>query len=299
MVDFSSLLKKIVEIYGEEFLYENHFATPVEYHGYLGVEIASDDEGCYVKMESDSGYDIYDKNYLYPVNVEFIEKVAKKYGVSHSKERSFYLSIDSLDEKEIKVKLGRFATFMDVCALYKYIGYYIFDKEAAVSEYGENYFDKYFHIDNDEFVACALDFEKVKEAVLSSNHWCWVTGCTQVSDGYKFETVFYNDKNEKLTFDVVNRSGKACFQIGLNFDKVASLEKFKSIMLSTLSKIDDKNKCVCDYLGENVGVEVASAICYAMIAANYEFFACYDERLAIGYDSEWLKKQELIIPKQN
>ena len=269
MVEKNSLIKKIEEIYSEKFLHETCFVTPVEYHGFLCVAICADDNGCYVTMESDSGFDIFDAHYLYPMKRAFVQKVADKFRIDYLEGRGYYLPIESLSELEIKQKLGRFATFMDVCALYKYIGYHAFDREVVVKEFGEDYFDKYFSIDNEEFVDKAVDFAKAKETLLKNDRNGWIDNFVDFQNGFTVETNFYDADNNKITFSVVNKNGKACVQVGLNFDKVKMLEKFEDILISTLYRYDSKEQCACLYLFED---DIDAAICYAMIASNYEFF---------------------------
>ena len=279
MIEFKDLLEKIRSIYGKDFLYgewinEYTFCTPIYLDHYSLVTLKKDNEGICVTIHYDSMGEILDNNWMYPVSEKFIESVAKKYRIDHSDSRYYYLSIDSLDENEIKDKVGRFTTFISVCASYKDVGAFIYD-ESLNNE--EDYILKYSGKD--------IEIEKVRESIYKENYRGWIIGETKTNDGYIFETLLRDENGEPLTFEVKKIKNKTCACVYTNYREVKKLRKLKAIMCLYLGKYDDElelfGEQLDEYVTNNINLYLSGILGHLVVANNYEFFDTFDDNLIV------------------
>ena len=280
MITFKEAIDKISDIYGKDFLYpewinEYTFCTPVELDGYVLVSLKKDkDGGIYIGVHYDSIGEILNSNWMYPVSEELVGKVAKKYHIDYSDNRYYHLSINSLEEEEIKDKIGRFTTFVSILASYKDIGYFIYDETLDTEE---DYLLKYSGKD--------IEVEKVKDAIFKDNYRGWILGAKEINGGYVFETLLRDENGKSLTFEVKKIKKKTCFCVCDNYKEVRNLRKYKSVMCLYLGKYDGElelfGEQLDEYVADNINMYLADVLSHLVVAHNYEFFADFDDNLIV------------------
>lgn len=280
MITFKEAIDKISDIYGKDFLYpeginEYTFCTPVELDGYVLVSLKKDkDSSIYVGVHYDSIGEILNSNWMYPVSEELVDQVAKKYHIDYSDNRYYHLSINSLEEEEIKDKIGRFATFVSILASYKDVGYFIYDETLDTEE---DYLLKYSGKD--------IEVEKVKDAIFKDNYRGWILGAKEINGGYVFETLLRDENGKSLTFEVKKIKKKTCFCVCDNYKEVRNLRKYKSVMCLYLGKYDGElelfGEQLDEYVADNINMYLAGVLSHLVVAHNYEFFADFDDNLIV------------------
>ena len=280
MITFKEAIDKISDIYGKDFLYpeginEYTFCTPVELDGYVLVSLKKDkDSSIYVGVHYDSIGEILNSNWMYPVSEELVDKVAKKYHIDYSDNRYYHLSINSLEEEEIKDKIGRFTTFVSILASYKDVGYFIYDETLDTEE---DYLLKYSGKD--------IEVEKVKDAIFKDNYRGLILGAKEINGGYVFETLLRDENGESLTFEVKKIKNKTCACVYTNYREVKKLRKLKAIMCLYLGKYDDELELFGEQLDEyatnNINLYLSGILGHLVVANNYEFFDTFDDNLIV------------------
>ena len=280
MITFKEVIDKISDIYGEKFLYpewveEYTFCTPIYLEGYIQASLKKNKDGSiYIGVHYDSIGEILNSNWMYPVSEELVSKVAEKYHINYSDDKYYHLSIDSLDEEEIKDRIGRFTTFVSVLASYKDVGYFIYDESLDAEE---DYILKYSGKD--------IEVEKIKEAIFKDNYRGWILGAKEIKGGYVFETFLRDENSNPLTFEVKKIKKKTCFCISDNYKEVRNLRKYKSVMCLYLGRYDSElelfGEQIDEYVASNVDLYLAGVLSHLVVAQNYEFFCDFDDNLIV------------------
>lgn len=250
MVDIVEFTNKLKEIY-PNFSFGSYVNTTFSTYlkdseGFFSIGITKDDKGVFLTTE--------DAEYLAHESKVYANELAKKYGVEVI---GYYygIRIESLDEEEIKVKVGKMLNFTATCLLRKTI-------------FNPKYIELY---DIDENEKCSTPYSEIKKKI--SKYICPAE--YEFEDGDEtIETYLYSSEGKPLEMRVEKVNGGYNLQAPLNYEKVRSLKMLPSIQtLCGVSTNDKEQVMEIRLVDDDLLFDTISDIfIYLSLASNYEIF---------------------------
>ena len=261
------IIKKIYKIYDESFIRDDYYDAMIKFGYWDGpmprVSGSPSDETIYLylnepeestpficlsvertdktvevhlaKIINDLGYETY----LQCADEKIIKRLCEKYGLimGNRFKNHFYTIIDSVNETDIKIKVG----YMLTVAAFAWL---LYSRCKNLNEYIADEYN-YFSISRE---CCPyanssskglITIEEVKEYFKKHD---WVFSVTDTKTGFDVETVFVNKKGKPLKLSVYDSKFGVYLSSNQNYSALCKLENVDKI----LGFFDCER---CDYLG--------------------------------------------------
>ena len=250
MVDITEFIDKLKAMYPTFRFgcYVNiKFTTNLqEDEGFFPVGITKDEKGVFLTTQ--------DAEYLAHESKEYANQLAQKYGVEVVKQY-YIMRIESLDEEEIKVKVGKFLNFMATCLL-------------RYEVYNPKFIELY---DIDESRKCKTSFKEIRKKVCSFLQ----AKVDEDSEDEIIQTYLYSSDGKPLEFRLVAASGGYNLQAALNYDKMRNLKMLPSIQTLCGGSTNDEEQVMEVRIIDDEDILpliVEEFFAYLSLASNYEVF---------------------------
>ena len=250
MVDITEFIDKLKAMYPNfDFgCYFNivFYSNLQEDEGYFPVGITKDEKGVFLTTQ--------DEEFPAHESLVYENQLAKKYGVEVIGYH-YAMRIESLDEEEIKVKVGKFLNFMTTCLL-------------RYEVYNPKFIELHALKANKK---CKTSFKEIRKKVCSFLQ----AKVDEDSEDEVIQTYLYSSEGKPLEFRLVKVSGGYNLQAALNYDKMRNLKMLPSIQtLCGGSTNDEKQVMEIRIFDEGRSLEcyVQEFFVYLSLASNYEVF---------------------------